>query len=146
MKLFRLFIRKNPWLNFMLFIITLFFYLFLQLLILNINETKIENRAVKSFENQHIYQISDDLIEERELEFYEEEDSFKRLNDFNIALNKSKKFKVYTARNQPMEVVDFKGDIIFSPDYNLKIESPKPSIRNGNSYYAINTMLVNNNA
>lgn len=128
----------------MLFIIALFFNIALLMLILNLNETKIENRAVKSFENQQIYQISDDLVEEREVEYYEEKDSFKRLNDFNLELNKSKAFKMYTARNQPMEVVDFKGDATFSPDYNRDFETPGPNVRKGNSYYTIKTMLVNN--
>lgn len=126
-----------------MFIVTFLFFLSLFMLVLNMRATNIENRTVKTFENQHVYQISDNLFEQREVDFYREKDSFKRLNDFNNALINSKKFIVYTARNQPMEVIDFKGDALFSPNYETELEQPTPVSRNDQVYYTIQTLLVN---
>lgn len=130
----------------MMFSISFCFFFILFILVLNFNESKIENRTLKTFENQHMYQISDNLKNARETNYFKEKDSYKRLNDFNQALVTSKKFTVYTAVYQPMEVIDFKGDASFSPDYEMDAENPAPRNQNGRFYYSIQSLLVNDNA
>lgn len=145
MKLFKLFIKQNPLVNLLFFIFSIIFFLSILVFVMNLYKTKVENQVVQSFDELQIYQISDRLLDTRETTYFQEKDSFKRLNDFANEIKNDKKFTAYTVNTQPMEVIDFKGGPNFSIYDEVGEEQITPDYRNGQVYHTIKSIQLNSN-
>lgn len=137
-----LFIKQNKLLNMTIFLISLIFCSLLLVLTLNINQTRIEIEATRNFKDKNIYQISDNLYKEKEKEFFSKPDSFEILNNFSNQVHVNESYKYYNAIWQPIEISDFKGDIIYDAYYETGNNQPSYMIQN-KSYRAIKSVQVN---
>ncbi|WP_372011955.1 ABC transporter ATP-binding protein [Paenibacillus chitinolyticus] len=137
-----LFIKQNKLLNMTIFLISLIFCSLLLVLTLNINQTRIEIEATRNFKDKNIYQISDNLYKEKEKEFFSKPDSFEILNNFSNQVHVNESYKYYNAIWQPIEVSDFKGDMIYDAYYETGNNQPSYMIQN-KSYRAIKSVQMN---
>ncbi|MFB7816386.1 ABC transporter ATP-binding protein [Paenibacillus chitinolyticus] len=137
-----LFIKQNKLLNMTIFLISLIFCSLLLVLTLNINQTRIEIEATRNFKDKNIYQISDNLYKEKEKEFFSKPDSFEILNNFSNQVHVNESYKYYNAIWQPIEVSDFKGDMIYDAYYETGNNQPSYMIQN-KSYRAIKSVQLN---
>lgn len=142
MRMILLFIKQNKLLNMTIFLISLIFCSLLLVLTLNINQTRIEIEATRNFKDKNIYQISDNLYKEKEKEFFSKPDSFEILNNFSNQVHVNESYKYYNAIWQPIEISDFKGDIIYDAYYETGNNQPSYMIQN-KSYRAIKSVQVN---
>ncbi|MCY9593006.1 ABC transporter ATP-binding protein [Paenibacillus chitinolyticus] len=137
-----LFIKQNKLLNMTIFLISLIFCSLLLVLTLNINQTRIEIEATRNFKDKNIYQISDNLYKEKEKQFFSKPDSFEILNNFSNQVHANESYKYYNAVWQPIEISDFKGDIIYDAYYETGNNQPSYMIQN-KSYRAIKSVQMN---
>lgn len=137
-----LFIKQNKLLNMTIFLISLIFCSLLLVLTLNINQTRIEIEATRNFKDKNIYQISDNLYKEKEKEFFSKPDSFEILNNFSNQVHVNESYKYYNAIWQPIEISDFKGDMIYDAYYETGNNQPSYMIQN-KSYRAIKSVQMN---
>ncbi|CAM5515808.1 hypothetical protein LSPH24S_01432 [Lysinibacillus sphaericus] len=66
----RLLLKNNKWFTLFLRLLSFLFSVVLFVLLVNINISKIEIRSASKFHHYNIYQITDDLIGKREIEFF----------------------------------------------------------------------------
>ncbi len=118
------------------------FFLILMTLMINLDQSNLETSTAQKFQEKNIYQISDSLIEEKEVQFFQEKANYDILHHFSTSLEKSTDFDYYNAIWQPMEVVDFKGDAVFGPYYEMGDEEQSFEM-NGKSYSAVKSMRFN---
>lgn len=98
-------------------LLSFLFSVVLFVLLVNLNISKIEIRSASKFHNYNIYQISDDLIGEREIEFFKDVKNYDILNDFNNGVFKNNKVVFYNAVYQPIGLKQYPPDEKFSAYY-----------------------------
>lgn len=144
MKAFITMLRQNKFLSFVNIATTVVFSILLLTMTIILNQSNIEIKASRNFEDKHLYKLSDTLLNEKEAEFLSKKDNFTTLNHFANDLLTTAKFTYYSAIWQPIEVADFKGDQIFDPYYEFNQEQPPVVIKN-RIYKSVKSMQVNEN-
>jgi len=117
LKIIRLLFKQNKILNLLNSVIAIVLFLFLVALAVNMQQASLEVGAMKHFKDKNIYQISDDLVNEIEGEFFKKKYNYDKLNEFASMLEQSTAFQYYKANWQPIDVLDFKGDKVFGAYY-----------------------------
>ncbi|OEB99952.1 hypothetical protein GY31_21025 [Lysinibacillus sphaericus] len=113
----RLLLKNKKWFTLFLGLLSFLFSVVLFVLLVNINISKIEIRSASKFHNYNIYQITDDLIGEREIEFFKDVKNYDLLNDFNNRVFKNSKVVFYNAVSQPIGLKQYPSDKKFSAYY-----------------------------
>jgi len=113
----RLLLKNKKWFTLFLGLLSFLFSVVLFVLLVNINISKIEIRSASKFHNYNIYQITDDLIGEREIEFFKDVKNYDLLNDFNNGVFKNSKVVFYNAVSQPIGLKQYPSDKKFSAYY-----------------------------
>ncbi|MFJ5766900.1 hypothetical protein ACIP9C_16235 [Lysinibacillus sp. NPDC093210] len=113
----RLLLKNKKLFTLLTVLLSFIFSLVLFVLLVNINISKIEIRSASKFHNYNIYQISDDLIGEREIEFFKDVKNYDILNDFNNRVFKNSKVVFYNAVSQPIGLKQYPPDEKFSAYY-----------------------------
>ncbi|MGE7842840.1 hypothetical protein ACQKNX_18865 [Lysinibacillus sp. NPDC093712] len=113
----RLLLKNKKLFTLLTVLLSFIFSLVLFVLLVNINISKIEIRSASKFHNYNIYQISDDLIGEREIEFFKDVKNYDILNDFNNGVFKNSKVVFYNAVSQPIGLKQYPPDEKFSAYY-----------------------------
>ncbi len=142
MKTLKILFKQNRLLNTIAILVSILFFSLLYILVVNLNQANIDLDTAKKFKGVNVYQISDDLIGERETEYFANINSYDTLNRLNKKLNQSEDFTYYSVTWQPIYVGDFKGDEKFDPYYNIGRESP-PHEMNGKPFSGILSVQVN---
>ncbi len=113
----RLLLKNKKLFTLLTALLSFIFSVVLFVLLVNINISKIEIRSASKFHNYNIYQISDDLIGEREIEFFKDVKNYDILNDFNNGVFKNSKVVFYNAVSQPIGLKEYPPDKKFSAYY-----------------------------
>ncbi|POZ54485.1 hypothetical protein LYSIN_03820 [Lysinibacillus sphaericus] len=113
----RLLLKNKKWFTLFIGLISFLFSVVVFVLLVNINISKIEIRSASKFHNYNIYQITDDLIGEREIEFFKDVKNYDILNDFNNGVFKNSKVVFYNAVSQPIGLKQYPSDKKFSAYY-----------------------------
>ncbi|WP_432702291.1 hypothetical protein [Lysinibacillus sphaericus] len=113
----RLLLKNKKWFTLFIGLISFLFSVVVFVLLVNINISKIEIRSASKFHNYNIYQITDDLIGEREIEFFKDVKNYDLLNDFNNGVFKNSKVVFYNAVSQPIGLKQYPSDKKFSAYY-----------------------------
>ncbi|WP_057913050.1 hypothetical protein [Peribacillus muralis] len=143
MTLFWILFKQNRFLNVLILLIAILFFFLVLILVVNMNQASIETRTVSNFEGKNVYQLSDDLVNDKEISFFSSGEGYDTLSKFNNKLSTSSKFITYTANWQPIELADFKGDRSFDPNYQYGDE-PNPTIKlNGHVYTRVLSLQIN---
>ena len=100
-------------------LLSFLFSLVLFVLLVNLNISKIEIQSASKFHKYNIYQITDDLIGEREIEFFNDVKNYDILNDFNNQVFKNSKVIFYNAVSQPIGLKQYPPDKKFSAYYEF---------------------------
>lgn len=117
MKVLKILFKQNRFLNSLNIFVAILFFTLTFVLVINLNQTKIEIDIAKNFEGKNLYQLTDQLFGDKETAFFSTDQGFKILNKFNNTLSSEPRFAYYTATWQPIGVADFKGDSSFDPNY-----------------------------
>jgi hypothetical protein len=104
-------------------LLSFLFSVVLFVLLVNLNISKIEIRSASKFHNYNIYQITDDLIGEREIEFFKDVKNYDILNDFNNGVFKNSKVVFYNAVSQQIGLKEYPPDEKFSAYYESGINN-----------------------
>ncbi|EHQ61190.1 ABC transporter ATP-binding protein [Paenibacillus dendritiformis C454] len=134
--------KQNKFLNMMLIVASFIFCNLLLVLTVNINQTNVEVDVTNNFKDSNLYKISDNLYNEKEVEFFSNPNSIKILNDFSNQVNAVPTFKYYNGVRQPIEIANFKGDTIFDAYYETGNNQPAYNVNN-KSYRAIKSLQLN---
>lgn len=113
----RLLLKNKKWFTLFIGLLSFLFSVVVFVLLVNINISKIEIRSASKFHNYNIYQITDDLIGEREIEFFKDVKNYDILNDFNNGVFKNSKVVFYNAVSQPIGLKQYPPDKKFSAYY-----------------------------
>jgi hypothetical protein len=124
-------------------IISIIFFMFLYVLVVNLSHAKLELKTARSFENLNVYQITDHLLEGRETEFFSDVESYDILNRFNNSLNTSPEFTYYSATWQPIGIADFNGDPTYDPNYDYDGTTTPTHTLNNKVYSSVKSVQVN---
>ncbi|KPV58862.1 ABC transporter ATP-binding protein [Paenibacillus sp. A3] len=135
-------LKQNKLLNTMLIAASIIFGSLLLILTININQTNIEVGVTNNFKGKNLYQISDNLYNEKEKEFFSNPNSIKILNDFSKRVNAVSAFKYYNGVEQPIDIANFEGDPIFDAYYESGGNQPARKIGN-KSYRFIKSVQLN---
>lgn len=100
-------------------LLSFIFSLVLFVLLVNLNISKIEISSASKFYNYNIYQITDDLIGEREIEFFKDVKNYDVLHDFNNRVFENSKVVFYNAVSQPIGLKQYPPDKKFSAYYEF---------------------------
>lgn len=98
-------------------LLSFLFSVVLFVLLVNLNISKIEIRTANKFHNYNNYKITDDLIGEREIEFFKNVKNYDILNDFNNGVFKNSKVVFYNAVSQQIGLKEYPPDKKFSAYY-----------------------------
>ncbi|MBD8498465.1 hypothetical protein [Paenibacillus arenosi] len=145
MRIVRILFRQNKLLNFFTLLTATLLFFFLLVLVINIKQTEIEVGTTENFKNKQMYKLSDHLVDELETEFFSRASNYDKLNEFANALEKSTDFQYFNAIWQPIGVVNFKGDKIFSAYYENGSEVSIYKI-NGKEYHSVKSIQVDSDA
>lgn len=143
MKILRILFKQNRFLNFLSIAAAIIFFTLIFVLVINIEQANIETKTAKNFDNQNVYQITDQLINEREREFFSSGQGYDVLHNFINTLSKSQAITFYTATWQPIGLADFKGDDSFDPRYEHGGTTETYEINNS-TYSTVKALHVNN--
>jgi len=113
----RLLLKNKKLLTLIIGLLSFLFSVVLFLLLVNINISKIEIRSASKFHNYNIYKLTDNLIGEREIEFFKDVKNYDILNNFNNDVFKNNKVVFYNAVLQPIGLKDYSPDKKFSAYY-----------------------------
>lgn len=155
MKILRILFKQNRFLNFLNIAAAIIFFTLIFVLVINIQQANIETKTAKNFNNQNVYQITDQLIEEREREFFSSGQGYDILHNFINTLSESQAISFYTGTWQPIGVADFKGDDSFDPryehggttdsyDFNNSTYSTVKALHVNNSVFNLNNLQISN--
>lgn len=139
-----LFFKQNKLLNASIICFSFLLFSILFLLLINIFQADVEVDTVNHFKDKNLYQLSDNLYSEKETAFFSNKDSYIKLNNFSNYLEDNKQFKYYNAVWQPIEVSDFRGDVIFDAYYETGNNQPAYEV-NDKLYRAIKSIQLNSN-
>lgn len=127
-----------------LFAITTLFLLILTML-LNVNFSEVETRTTSHFKDKNLMQLSDNLFDELEVRFFSRDESYHVLKKFADELSAVKEFTYYHTVDQPLYMLDFKGDQSFDPYYEYGDSHPLVEMH-GQDYHAVKSLQINENA
>ena len=142
MKILGILFKQNQFLNILTIFVTIIFFTLVFVLVINLDQTNIETKTANNFENQNVFQITDQLINEREEEFFSENNGYDVLNSFTNTLSESSEFTFYTAVWQPIGIANFKGDRLFDPNYQNGSSTPSYQINN-KTYSSVLSLQAN---
>ncbi|MGG4386178.1 hypothetical protein ABEX08_29680 [Priestia megaterium] len=143
MNVFGVLFKQNRFLNLLIMLIAIMFFFLILILVVNLDQANIETQTVSNFEGKNIYQVSDDLIDNKETRFFSSSDGYDTLSNFNNKLSTSSKFISYTAHWQPINLANFKGGNSFDPDYQYG-SPPKPTFKlNDKVYSSVLSLQIN---
>ncbi|WP_285395803.1 hypothetical protein [Lysinibacillus sp. fls2-241-R2A-57] len=123
-------------------LLSFIFSLVLFVMLININISKIEINSAKKFNNQNMYQITDMLINEREIEFFKEVQNYDVLNEFKNHILENNKVDVYSTVWQPIGLKEYPNDEKFAAYYESELSDALFDL-DGNSYRASKAIQVN---
>lgn len=115
----RLLLKNKKWFTLFIGLLSFLFSVVVFVLLININISKIEIRSASKFHHYNIYQITDDLIGKREIEFFKDVKNYDILNDFNNRVFKNSKLIFYNAVSQPIGLKQYPPDKKFSANYEF---------------------------
>jgi len=113
----RLLLKNKKLLTLIIGLLSFLFSVVLFVLLVNINISKIEIRSASKFHNYNIYKLTDNLIGEREIEFFKDVKNYDILNNFNNDVFKNNKVVFYHAVLQPIGLKEYPPDKKFSAYY-----------------------------
>lgn len=117
-------------------------FLLLLLMLLNILQSRIELQATSAFKDKNLYQLADNLFNDKERLFFQQQDSYSILKDFGDRLKTEPRFQYAVVNWQPVHVVDFKGNEIFEAYYELGQSQDSQTYR-GATYRNIKSLQMN---
>ncbi|GAA0491503.1 hypothetical protein GCM10008986_17060 [Salinibacillus aidingensis] len=117
MKTLQVLWKQNRFLNLLYILVCIGFFSLIYVLIINLNHANIESKTARNFEGKNIYQISDNLMGERESDFFLEDRGYNLLFNFSKSLSTYSGLIYYSAKLQPMGVENFQGTQQFVPYY-----------------------------
>ncbi|MFB6365958.1 ABC transporter ATP-binding protein [Paenibacillus elgii] len=135
-------LKQNKLLNMMLIAASIIFGSLLLILTININQANVEVGVTNNFKDKNLYQISDNLYNEKEKGFFTNPNSIKILNDFSNQVNAVPAFKYYNGVEQPIDITNFEGDPIFDAYYESGRNQPARKIGD-KSYRFIKSVQLN---
>ena len=113
----RLLLKNKKSLMLIIGLLSFLFSVVLFVLLMNLNISKIEIRSASKLHNYNIYKLTDNLIGEREIEFFNDVKNYDILNDFNNDVFKNNKVVFYNAVLQPIGLKQYPSDKKFSAYY-----------------------------
>lgn len=120
---------------------TVFFFL-LSVLFLHFNNVDTKTKSFYAqYEGKNIYQLSDELFNEKEQEYLSKDESLANLKNFYNTLNKSSDFKYLNTTTQPIGIVNFKGNKTFWEGY--EDGSFPPHEIDGKKYEFVKSLQIN---
>ncbi|MCR8845713.1 ABC transporter ATP-binding protein [Paenibacillus sp. SC116] len=142
MKAIFIFIKSNKLLIISLYTAAFFYFCLLALLTLSMNQSSLELNVAKNYQGKNLYQISDELYNEKERAFFSQLNSFQKLNNFSNELGANQAFTYYTAVWQPIEIANFEGNTVFDAYYESGNNQPAFEINN-TSYRTVKSVQMN---
>jgi hypothetical protein len=120
-------LQQNKILNLIYTLALTIVFIMLALMIFSVFQAKHERANIENINGKNKYQLSDTLYNEKEKDFFSQNNSYDKLNQFSIQLNKNRLFFYYNANWQPVEIeeANFKGNETFQAYYEE--EGPQPS-------------------
>lgn len=121
------------------------FFLLVSVVFLSLGNVDTKTKSFYAqYKGKNVYQLSDNLLENKEIEFFMKKDSLEILKRFNKLLQDSSEFTYLNTNLQPIGVLNFKGDQKFLEGYEdgqtLKGEKTLKG-----EYKIIKSMQVNEN-
>ncbi|MEK4009614.1 ABC transporter ATP-binding protein [Paenibacillus sp. FSL H3-0333] len=142
MKVVRALFRQSKLIYALLIIALIFFSILILQFTINFKQATLEVKTTNNYKGKNLYQLSDDLYNEKEKEFFSNENSMKLLNNFSGELDKRKHLNYYISKWQPIEITDFKGDVHFDAYYEEGNNQPAYKV-NGRYYRMIKSLQLN---
>lgn len=142
MKIILTLFKQNKYFNLLNILIATVFSCLLMVLVINMDYTVIESNTVENFKDKNLYQISDELYDEKETSFFSVPSNYDKLYNFSKELEEKLKYIYYNPVWQPIGVADFKGDIKYDAYYESGNNQPPFNIGD-TSYRTVKSMRFN---
>jgi hypothetical protein len=136
-------VRQNKILNLLNIITMGLFFTLILVLIINFNQANLETTSNNHFLEKNLYKLSDDLIGEKEAEFFSSLKNYDLLNEFVNTTMSDSGYTYYNSIWQPIGIADFKGDQVFEAYYEMG-DTMDPYEYNGKTYINVKSIQLNN--
>ncbi|MGE7022101.1 hypothetical protein [Solibacillus cecembensis] len=135
---------QKKWYKFLLILLSFILTSVVLLVLININSSKLEIESTNKFNNQNLYEITDMLINEREVEFFNDINNYDVLNNFNVNVEKNNNFSFYNVVWQPIAIQNYPDNEQFAAYYDIEGDDELVEVE-GEVYRVSNAIQVSKN-